>query len=179
MCRLCLRTTLPRLHISLRARLSSWLCGILLVKKNTTDCDRFRTPRQIFFSFASPLTVPTPWRTSWTKYDPSTHSLTWLIWSSGIPKSFTSVPTLLSSSSAANRISAPSELASSSYAHKVSLPSPRSKANKSLVRWAPSTLNAVLRSRKVSMRSSSSLSTRPSKSRMKVMRSSPTQEAPR
>jgi hypothetical protein len=68
MCRLCSRTTSPRPHINLRARPLSSRYGILPVRKSTTDCGRFHIPRRTCSSSASPLTVPTHWRTSWTRY---------------------------------------------------------------------------------------------------------------
>ena len=53
------RTTSHRRLISLLARLSSSLYGILQDKKSTIDFDRFHIPRQTCYSSASRLTVPT------------------------------------------------------------------------------------------------------------------------
>ena len=62
------KTTSPTANTSPRARLSSWPSGILLDKKSTTDCALSHTPRPICFSFASPSTVPTRSKMSWTRY---------------------------------------------------------------------------------------------------------------
>ena len=50
----CSRTTSRRRNINLRERQSSWLYGILLVKKNMTDYDHFHTLRQIYSLSVSP-----------------------------------------------------------------------------------------------------------------------------
>jgi hypothetical protein len=42
--------------------------GILLAKKNTTDCDLFHTPRPTCFSSASPLTAQTHSKMFWIRY---------------------------------------------------------------------------------------------------------------
>lgn len=44
------------------------LCGILLDKKNTTDCDLFHIQRLIFCLFVSPSIVPIRLKMLWTRY---------------------------------------------------------------------------------------------------------------
>lgn len=68
------RTTSPTANTSPRARLSNWLFGIPLVKKSTTDCAPFHTPRPICSSSASPLTAPTLLKMLWTRYARHTHT---------------------------------------------------------------------------------------------------------
>lgn len=62
-----LKTTLPIQCISAPERLSSWLFGILLAKRNTIVSDLCHTQKLIFFLFASQLTVLTLWKMSWIR----------------------------------------------------------------------------------------------------------------
>jgi hypothetical protein len=66
-CQLCSKTTSLRQLINLQAKQSSSPCGTQQVKKSTTDCDHSHTRRLISCLSASPLTAPTPSKTSWTR----------------------------------------------------------------------------------------------------------------
>lgn len=62
------RTTLRRLSTSPPAKASNLPSGTQRGKKNMTACDRFRTPRPIYYLYASRSIVRTPSKTSSTRF---------------------------------------------------------------------------------------------------------------
>jgi hypothetical protein len=57
------RTTLRKPRTSHQAKQSNWRSGILLGRKNTIDCGRFRIPRLTCSSSVSPLIARIRWKT--------------------------------------------------------------------------------------------------------------------